>query len=202
MTKCIMLDVDGVLISGRPTDGQFWTHTMKDDIGLDPSVLVNAFFKEHWASVVTGQSDLIPTLAACLKRHGLDIEAEEIVAYWFANDARIIEDMVSDISDIRSNGIPVFLATNQDHQRAAYIMETLELGMKVDGIIYSAIAKAQKPEAAFFQFAEQSSGFSGTDILFIDDTLANIEGAARAGWNAVHWNGSNSLAEIVTEHSP
>lgn len=38
------------------------------------------------------------------------------------------------------------------------------------------------------------------DIVLVDDTLANVEAARRAGWSAVHWTSDQSLAEALSPY--
>src|SRR3546814_15982369 len=60
----LMVDVDGVLVTGRPRDGRPWATGLREDLGLDPAVLHRAFFAPHWHAVVTGRAPLRPALAA------------------------------------------------------------------------------------------------------------------------------------------
>lgn len=43
-----MVDVDGVLITGRPSDGQHWAYCLEDDLGVRQSDLQAAFFAPYW----------------------------------------------------------------------------------------------------------------------------------------------------------
>ena len=74
------------------------------------------------------------------------------------------------------------------------------LGEHVDGIIYSAALGCRKPTAAFFDQAAAIAGAEPADIVLVDDTLANIEGARQRGWNAVHWTNERPLAEALAPY--
>jgi putative hydrolase of the HAD superfamily len=87
----------------------------------------------------------------------------------------------------RSAGIRVYLATNQEHLRAAYLMETLGLADHVDGIFYSARLGVRKPDMEFFTGVQAAVGRRGDGLLLIDDSRPNVEGARNAGWQALHW---------------
>jgi len=39
-----------------------------------------------------------------------------------------------------------------------------------------------KPEAEYFKFVEEKTGFKGPEILLIDDSMENLEGAKKCGW--------------------
>ena len=53
--KALMIDVDGVLVNGRPSDGRQWSATLDADLGLSFDILQDAFFKRHWEQIVTGR---------------------------------------------------------------------------------------------------------------------------------------------------
>jgi putative hydrolase of the HAD superfamily len=90
----------------------------------------------------------------------------------------------------------VYLATNQEHLRAAYLMEKLGLAEHVDGIFYSAHLGAKKPDMEFFAKVQAAVGLCGEEMLLIDDSCQNIEAALKAGWQALHWT-KHTLPNIV-----
>jgi len=96
----------------------------------------------------------------------------------------------------RSAGIRVYLATNQEHLRAGYLMERLGLADHVDGMFYSARLGAKKPDREFFAKVQAAVGLCGEEMLLIDDSRQNIEAALEAGWQAFHWT-KHSSANIV-----
>ncbi len=197
MSKCLMLDVDGVLINGRDGYGQSWSASLKDDLGIAPERLQECFFQPHWPDVVTGRKGLIDALDLCLRHLSDTVTAECLLQYWFRNDACIDETILTDCRILRNNGMLVFLATNQEHLRARYIMENLGIRDHVDGMVYSAGLGARKPDAAFFEAAVAACGFPASDITLIDDTAANVEAALAAGWDARRWTGEKTLRELL-----
>ena len=197
MIRCLMLDVDGVLIRGRPEDGQPWSTTLATDLGIDPTRLQTAFFRPFWSQIVTGKRGLAETLTDCLPRIGAKVTAEDFISYWFARDARLDPDVLEDVGVLRATGLRVILCTNQDHLRAAYLMQDLGLGAHVDGMIYSAALGARKPDPAFFNAARAQTSLPPEALLLIDDTRANITAARKAGWRAFLWQGDKRLRDCV-----
>ena len=195
--KCLMLDIDGVLVDGRPNDGQHWKTDLQDDLGISPVELSQAFFKVEWQDIVEGRKDLVPTLETTLQAIASPVRAEDLIAYWFEKDSRVVNHVLSDCKAAKTAGIQVYLTTNQEHKRAKYLMETLGLGSAVDGIAYSAQAGFEKPKPEFYLYAQNLTGLRPGDLLLVDDTPANIEGAIEAGWAAVLWDGSEKLSEIL-----
>jgi len=52
-----------------------------------------------------------------------------------------------------------------------------------------------KPAAAFYRKVEERTGFRPSELILIDDRLANVEGAIACGWGAALWTPGCTLAE-------
>jgi putative hydrolase of the HAD superfamily len=199
MIKCLMLDVDGVLVTGRPNDGRPWYTDLKSDLGVDPDWLRRIFFGTVWSEIVEGRRDMLPCLQACLDTGGFTINAQTLTDYWFAMDSRIDQALLADCLTLRREGIAIYLATNQEHLRAHYLMNNMELQASFDGIIYSAQLGVSKPQSEFYTKAAYHVGFEASSILLVDDTMANVVAARDAGWQGVHWDKRASLLVITGE---
>jgi putative hydrolase of the HAD superfamily len=185
--RALMLDVDGVLVDGRPEDGRHWQTSLEADLGLPPAALREHFFAPYWDEIVTGRVGLMAPLHAALQRIAPHVPAATLVGYWFARDARVVASLLPELAAIRAAGIRVYLATNQEHLRAAYLMETLGLAAHVDGLFHSARVGAAKPHPTFFARVQAAVGLPGDELLLVDDTVLNVEAARAAGWRTLHW---------------
>ncbi|NVZ94394.1 HAD family phosphatase [Pseudomonas sp. D6002] len=198
MIHAIMVDVDGVLINGRPADGRPWASEIEADLGISNADLNREFFGPYWSDIIVGHSGLAEQLKLALARLTPSVPHEDLIAYWFASDARLNRPLLEALAQLRERGTKVFLATNQEHLRSAYLMDQLGLGPHVDGIYYSAALGSHKPERDFFEQTAALSGFAPEQLLLIDDTPANVVAARQLGWNAVLWTAGSSLsAELV-----
>jgi putative hydrolase of the HAD superfamily len=189
--KALMVDVDGVLVDGRPEDGRRWDTSIEEDLGFTSDALQEQFFAPYWEDIVLGRVGLMEHVMTALREIAPQVSPAQLVAYWFERDSRLVAPLLAELSLVRSAGIRVFLATNQEHLRAAYLMEKLGLADHVDGIFYSARLGAQKPDIEFFAKVQAAVELCGEEMLLIDDSRQNVEAAREAGWQALHW----------TEHS-
>ena len=196
--KCLMLDVDGVVVHGRPEDGQLWAKNIERDLGIVPERLHALFFAPHWDAIVTGRKNLVSVLEEILPLLTHSITAQSFIEYWFERDSRVDEAVLMECDELRKRGVRIFLATNQEHMRAQYIMDRLSLRKRVDGMIYSAEIAARKPQRSFFEVALKRSGFAAGETILVDDTKANVIAALNAGWQAVHWSEGSSLIELLS----
>ncbi len=193
----VLLDVDGVLIQGRPGDGRFWTTDLQADLGIDPAELKQHFFDPYWPQVLCGSLDLEVALAKAWPALDTKLGPGTFVDYWFAKDAGLNTGLLDQCAKIRAAGHPLHLATNQEHLRARYLLQSLRLAHHVDGMFYSAALGACKPDPQFFAAISEDLGKAPSMFLLIDDTLANVEGARAFGMNAIHFQTGQSLSDIV-----
>lgn len=193
----LMMDVDGVLVTGRPADGLPWATGLRDDLGVDLGELRRAFFAPSWDAIVTGRLALRPALDAALSSIAPHLPADRLIDYWFRNDARLDTALLAALARLRAGGLPVHLATNQEHARARYLLDDLGLAVHVDGCHYSAALGCAKPDPAFFDHVARRVGYPPGALLLVDDLAVNIEAARAAGWRALHWNAGSDLAAVV-----
>ena len=129
-----------------------------------------------------------------LARIAPNVTARTLIDYWFVNDSRIDQAVIDAVAELRMIGDRVYLATNQEHMRATYLMETMGLKDHVDGIFYSASIGHRKPAREFFEYSTAAVAAPVSSITLIDDTEDNVLAARAFGWNAVHWRPEMSVA--------
>jgi putative hydrolase of the HAD superfamily len=193
-----MIDVDGVLINGRPSDGNHWATSLEADLGLSFEILQRAFFDRYWEEIVIGRADLGERLAGVLAQIAPGLAAEQVMRYWFQHDSQLNRALLKDMESLRGRGLLVYLATNQEHERASYLMNTLGLAAHVDGCHYSAALGHRKPTLAFFDAVARKVGLPPKELLLIDDAQENVRAAIETGWNAALWTGRERLSDLVT----
>jgi putative hydrolase of the HAD superfamily len=199
--KALMIDVDGVLVNGRPSDGRHWSTDLDADLGLSFDVLQDAFFKRHWDRIVTGRTDLRTCLAGVLSEVAPALTVDLVLNYWFRQDALLNHGLLRDLATTRLGGLRACLATNQEHERARYLMDTLGLAAHVDGCHYSAAIGHRKPRPEFFRAVARRVGLHPEELLLIDDADENVRAAIEAGWHAALWTGQERLGDIVARAS-
>jgi putative hydrolase of the HAD superfamily len=196
--KGLMVDVDGVVVQGKQNDAQHWSTSLKRDLGISPDDLQREFFEPYWNDIVLGRAALMDHVPSVLNRIAPNLNPERFLAYWFEQDSRLNFPLLEELAAIRSEGIPVYLATNQEHTRASYLMDSLRLKEFVDGIYYSAQLGYKKPQPEFFNAVVLASGVASRDLLLVEDTLANLSAAAALGWNTLHWSSTSSPNDVRT----
>jgi putative hydrolase of the HAD superfamily len=195
----IMVDVDGVIVT-HPSGGG-WADHLERDLGLSAKTLHEHFFEKHWSDIVCGRAGLRERLASVLLDIAPSLTCDQLIAYWFANDAHLNHDLLRDLADLRQRGIKIDLATVQEHERAHYLWNGLGLRDHFDTLHYSGDLGYAKPDLAFYKMIEKRAALKPSQIFFIDDRLENVESAQRAGWTAALWTPRTKLHELLAEMS-
>lgn len=196
-----MVDVDGVLVRGRPDDGRPWSDELERDLGLRAEELQRAFFVPHWEDIVLGRAALRDRLTPVLAMIAPHLTPERLIAYWFAQDSRLDGGLLAEVADLRRRGLEVHLATNQEHHRADHLMRVVGLSRHVDDIHYSAAIGCRKPAPDFFREVAGRVRRLPAELILIDDARENVRAARAAGWSAIHWTGDKSLSALLGEAS-
>ncbi|MDF1603577.1 HAD-IA family hydrolase [Nocardioides sp. YIM 152315] len=197
MIRHLLLDADGVV--QRIPGG--WEEPARRLLGdRSPEILEELLVAELPA--LRGQGDFVPELRRAFQRHGIDGDADELyAALW--NRIEVSDEVVELVRGLRGAGYGVHLATNQHRQRAAYMRTELGYDELFDVSCYSCELGLAKPEVAYFERAVAMIGADPGQVLFVDDSLPNVEGARSAGLAAEHWrldDGLPSLLSVLARH--
>jgi putative hydrolase of the HAD superfamily len=192
----VFFDVDGVLIDGWHADiarRKPWDATIEVDLGVDRGAFQLLFFgtpgnrsASPMFECVTGRRDLKQALAAILPDVGYKGSVDDFVRYWFEKDSRLDPDVFGIVRELRERGrAQIFVATGQEHYRAAYLWDELGFSSHFDRLFYSAQIGVPKKDLRFFEAINRALGIEpGERPVFFDDQPEIVELANRAGWDA------------------
>jgi len=198
--KAIIFDVDGVIFKTHNEVGHYlWSQTIKEDLGIS-SKHFSMIFSEKWEDITRGKIDLMEHLEEVFKEKlfldlplDLPITPEQFIDYWFNKDHNVNLDMLKLVEQLQ---LPCYLGTNQETLRTKHILSTV--GHYFKGCFASYEIGFIKPEREFFQHIENSLSLAPEEILLIDDTRVNINGAKESGWNTYHYqNDREKLEEFL-----
>jgi putative hydrolase of the HAD superfamily len=187
--RTLALDVDGVLLDPERGGAGPWSDEMEREFGIATSQFREAFFARSWHQVINGQLGVETGVGEALADLGVDVAVEDFLRVWFEADFVPVDDAIALARRAGDAGCRVVLATNQEHRRAAFLLERLGALMPIDDVLYSAELGVQKHDASFFELASMRLGVSDdrrSDVVFVDDVQHNVEQAVAAGWQAVH----------------
>ena len=193
MSRAVFFDIDGVLVHGmhhNPLHVRRWDTRLLADMGVDPQRFTEEFiFGVFVKKVITGQMSLISALDRWLPTLGYRGSTMTFLNYWLEQDSVLNQPLLDLVATLRRRGeMSLYIATNQEHIRASWLWSHLGLSRLFEDMFHSARVGVRKPDQGFFDFIEQRIGPQDQPPLFFDDTPKVIEGARRAGWEAVLFN--------------
>lgn len=200
MTRAVLFDVDGVLINGYHSNPERvgpWDKDLLADVGIDPDHFRKGFiFDVFIKKVIVGEMALMDALERHLPALGYTGSPMAFARYWLEKDSSVNQPVLEVVRKLRSAGdCQLFIATNQEHMRANWLWSVLEFGDLFEDIFYSARIGARKPDARFYQFVDSKVGPRAEPPLFFDDTEAVVQGARKAGWEAVQFDTINDMTD-------
>jgi putative hydrolase of the HAD superfamily len=193
----VMFDADGVL---QDVPGG-WHAAMKPYLGDR----TQEFLDQVWSDelpMLAGDGDYMPLLADTLTHYGVREPVDQIYREVWQR-IQVIESTVTLVHDLRAAGYGVHLATNQDPHRGGHMRTALGYDQLFDVSCYSYDLGAVKPDRVFFDEALRRLDAEPATVLFIDDTVANVQGARDAGLAAEHWHfdyGHDALLTRLARH--
>jgi putative hydrolase of the HAD superfamily len=163
------------------------------------------FLHRTWADelpTLAGEGDYLPMLEATLRDYGVTTPVGEVYAgVWHR-----IEEVAASfevVAALRRAGYGVHLATNQERHRGTYMHDVLGYRDRFDVSAYSWQVGVAKPDPEFFRRVVALIGVPADEVLFVDDSEANVAGARAAGLVAEHWHfqrGPGSLVDLLAAH--
>lgn len=94
---------------------------------------------------------------------------------------------------LHARGVPIFGITNFGAEFWAEFRPTAPVFDVFRDIVVSGEEKLAKPDPAIFELAERRFGHAANAMLFIDDSLANVESAQACGWQVHHFADAQQL---------
>lgn len=197
--KYIFFDVDGVLIHGYHFNHSLrhpWDKDIEADLGISRDGFDQHFFKAYFGEVILGHLDLEEALNKSLPLLKFSGTATDIINYWLEKDSIINDDLfptVKKLSSIRN--VHLYIATNQEKNRATYLWNTLGFKKYFKDIYYSGRLGVTKHSQDFFELINRELGIlPGKDtVIYFDDTPDYLIAAEKAGWQAYQFTTYNDV---------
>jgi HAD superfamily hydrolase (TIGR01509 family) len=197
MLKAIIFDVGGVLIRTESRTGREKWATR---FGLDSWDFENFVFR--------GESGLMSELGQrtvqehwrWLGQH-FGLEDDDLLAMrrdFYAGDV-LNEHLVAYVKRLRQAGYRTGLLSNFGDNARRLWAEVYPFIDYFDGVTISAEVGIMKPDPRIYRLAAESLGVEPEESLFVDDFIQNVEGARRAGMQALHFTGTESTLQQLIE---
>ncbi|MBE6480855.1 MAG: HAD family hydrolase [Actinomyces ruminicola] len=174
--RAVLFDADGVLqLIGTP-----WDQALTAGGG---EVFCRRLLAEE-GPALRGHEDLRTLLERLAGELSLGATVEQLLELWWQATPDPLAWQV--VRDLRTAGYTTVLATNQQHERRAWMRSALGYDGLCDVDAYSCTLGVAKPSPDYFHTVLELVGVRPQEALFVDDNAANIAQAAALGIRTVH----------------
>lgn len=193
----VLFDVDGVLIPAFR-----FRALLESEYGIGRE-RTRPFFETRFPLCARGEADLVDELPSLVDALGWPGSPTEFLALWLRTENEREPATFKFVQELRRSGFLVHVASNQERHRAKYITKDMGFERDFDRLFFSCDLGVGKPDPEYFRRIVDALGVDGSDLLFLDEAMANVAAARREGWNAVRFEGSHSLndARLILDGS-
>ena len=183
MIKVIAFDYAGVVTPGPMTQ---WAENnqVKDQSKWD-AYLENAHKWDRGEMTVDQVYEILFGITG--------IPAGQIWEEFYAK-AVLRENVVEIIKRLKKN-YKIFLFSNFISEPLRKLIKHHQIDKYFDGVIISSEHKMQKPHFEFFDLLVKRAGVKKDEIIFIDDSIKNVEGAKEYGIKSILFTNAKNLSE-------
>jgi putative hydrolase of the HAD superfamily len=199
MLKAVVTDFDGVI--------RHWnnekTRKVEADCKLEYGTLTRMCFSDDLLQpAITGkigfQQWVDLARARLIKAYGLGV-AEHYIEAWLGNGYKIDYDLIEQYRALFPD-TRLVLATNAT-SRLPQELRDAKLHHAFDSVFNSSAMGVAKPKPLYFQAMLMSMGYTAKDVIFIDDSPANVQAAKSLGMTSCLYNSRSELLESLTSIS-
>jgi 2-haloacid dehalogenase/putative hydrolase of the HAD superfamily len=119
---------------------------------------------------------------------------------WAEMLSGVIPETVAAIEALAQRGVPQFGLSNMSPETQDRILALHPVFGHLDPIIFSGEVGLIKPDAAIFELAIERFGRPASELLFIDDSAANIEAARALGFHAHLFEDPAAIEPLLRSH--
>ena len=193
--EALLFDLGGVVM-GLDWDRAFqrWGRASH----VPPEALATLYaFDEPYERHERGEIGELDYYAALRRTLAIDIDDDEFRAGWGAIFTEPVHETVALLEKLKDR-VPLYAFSNSNAAHQAVWRRKFRGALaNFRRVFVSSEMGLRKPERASFEFIAREIAVAPGRILFFDDTLANVEGALRAGLQAVHVRGPDDVRDAV-----
>ena len=112
---------------------------------------------------------------------------------WLETLDGAVEEAVAILEELRAAGVKTYAITNFSREKFALTRTRYPFLDSFEGIVVSAHEQLLKPDPRIYALLCERHGLAPADCIFIDDSLANVEGARAFGMQGHHFKTAAEL---------
>ncbi len=180
MSKIILMDLDAVVIRPRH---KYFSEKYSEEHGV-PLTNIIPFFKGEYKKAARGEVSIKEILPPYLTKWGWKGSVDEFLSYWFRGERTLDVNVLEVVRQLRKNGKKVYLISDNEKERADYVMNEVGLKNEFDGAFFSYEYGYTKSEPELFQKIIAKLKAKPKNVDYWDDDSKNVAAAKSVGINA------------------
>jgi len=179
-------------------------HALMTATGLEPEDIHARLWESGFSSDCDrGACPTAPAMCAAIRqRLGHELSDAELSRIWslaFEPDPEVL----AIAARLRARGLGTGLLTNNSSLvHAALERHHTQAIARLDPLLFSYQLGTTKPDPALWPAVAKALAHRPGQLLLVDDTLRNVEGAVAAGLHAVQFTGPAELADVLAPPDP
>ncbi|MGR4864271.1 HAD family hydrolase [Caulobacter sp. LARHSG274] len=192
--RALLWDVGNVIVRWNPRT--LYAKIFREPADID-RFLSHVCTSDWHAATDRGVSfaDNIAALSAEHPHH-----AEHIAAWWDRWPEMFsgaIAETESVIEDLAARGVPQFALTNMSSQTWPDVKAMSPVFRHFRAAVVSAEERVIKPQPRIYEIVLERTGLAPADLLFVDDSAANIAAAQAMGFHTHHFTDPAALRPAI-----
>ena len=194
--KNVIFDIGNVLVRWSPAD--IIKLTFGDS--ADTEKLINQIFQHKlWLDFNRGDFSEAETKLEYQRQLGLDASTVESLFANLRKSLTLVLGTAELLKDVKKAGYKTYALTDNVVEIVQYLQERYTFWEDFLGAIVSAEVRCLKPEAEIYNHLLNTYNLKAEESVFIDDVLANVDGAKKLGFSAIHFKNSTQCIEELKQ---
>lgn len=201
--KIVIFDLFGVVIDSH-SKTKYNLNNARRDIANDCNFDINVFsmFFEDEKFGITNEKDFDNLIKKYINecKSNIDVSRFKEVYIKYYGKISCYEKVLEFIENLQDKNYKTAILSKLCVLDKLYLEKNINLG-KFDNLFLSCDLGMEKPNVKVFEYVSKETGIEGKNILFIDDSVENIEVAKMLGWNVCNATGDelDKIKEMVEE---
>lgn len=196
MIRNVVFDIGNVLINFKPLE--FLRERFEDEAVVQ-TVYSTIFESKEWPELDRGTiTEEEATENFCRYCSVYEEEIREVMRDWHSM-LTPIEATVDIFKGLKQKGYKIYVLSNYHMKAFESTYNNNEFFKLADGMVVSHRINMLKPQPEIYDFLLKEYSLKAGETLFIDDTLANVEGANKAGIKTIFFKSAEALREALKD---
>ncbi|MES2471121.1 MAG: HAD family phosphatase [Patescibacteria group bacterium] len=193
MFKAAIFDLNGIFVQSPKLSERF-----EKDFNIPIETFVPRLSEIMSKARQPGAGKTFDYWAPALKEWGVKLTEEELWDYWFGVE-KVSDEMVRFAKELRSQGIKVFILSNNFKERSAYYGNYPWVHEAADKIYFSWQTGFVKPDVRAWTSILEEHDLKPEDCIYFDDLDKNLKAAESVGIKSHMFKDEADLKRIVGE---